>query len=277
MLRAGATPLPPQGWTGGPPVGVVPPPIAYGPPAAPPVAAGAGRPLRIEGRLDAAQSRWLWLVKWLLLIPHFIVLAGLYVAGIVLTVIAFFAILFTGRYPRSIFDFNVGVLRWTWRVGFYGYSALGTDHYPPFTFGAASDYPATLEVDYPEHLSRGLVLVKSWLLAIPHYMIVALLVGGSTLAVRGAYTATVPYSGLITLLVLFAGVAILFTRRYPAGIFDLVVGLNRWVFRVLVYVLLLRDEYPPFRLDIGGQEPPATSRTAMPEPPPLGHAQPRPI
>ena len=181
-------------------------------------------------------------------------LVCLYVAAFVLTVVAFFAILFTGRYPRSIFDFNVAVLRWSWRVGFYGYSALGTDRYPPFTFDAAADYPATLEVAYPEHLSRGLVLVKWWLLAIPHYLIVALLVGGTTLAVRSAYAATVPYSGLITLLVLIAAVAVLFTKRYPVGIFDLVMGLNRWVYRVLVYVLLLRDEYPPFRLDMGGSE-----------------------
>ena len=199
----------------------------------------------------------MWLAKWFLLIPHFIVLACLYVAASVLTVIAFFAILFTGRYPRSIFDFNVGVLRWSWRVGFYGLQRTGYRSVSAIHVPRRVRLPATLEVDYPKHLSRGLVLVKSWLLAIPHYLIVALLVGGTTLVVRGAYTATIPYSGLITLLVLFAGIAILFTKRYPVGIFDLVVGLNRWVYRVLVYVLLLRDEYPPFRLDTGGQEPSA--------------------
>ncbi len=144
----------PETWVGGTPGGTMrPTPAAF--PSPPPVASAAGHPLRIEGRLDASPSRWLWLIKWLLLIPHFVVLACLYVAAIVLTVVAFFAILFTGRYPRSIFNFNVAVLRWSWRVSFYGYSALGTDRYPPFTFGAASDYPATLEVDYPEHLSRG--------------------------------------------------------------------------------------------------------------------------
>ena len=136
-------------------------------------------PVRLDAALDDPLSPWLWLVKWILAIPHYFVLIFLWIAFGILTFIAGIAILFTGRYPRGIFDFNVGVMRWTWRVVFYsGTGGLGTDRYPPFTLGPEPDYPATLEVAYPDKLSHGLVLVKWWLLAIPHFLVLVFIVGG---------------------------------------------------------------------------------------------------
>ena len=229
---------------------------------------GAKYPLQIEGQLDSPISRWLWLVKWVLLIPHFVALLFLGIEFILGTIVAFFGILFTGRHPLGIFDFKVGVMRWGWRVTFYGYSALGTDRYPPFTLADVPDYPARLDIEYPAELSRGLVLVKWWLLALPHYLIVSVFAGGA-LSVTGAdgEWAWISGSGLIGLLVLIAGVVLLFTGRYPTGIFDFVMGMNRWVNRVVAYAALMTDAYPPFRLDTGAEEPTRTTTGAVgPEP-----------
>lgn len=222
-------------------------------------------PVRVDATLDDQLSRWLWLVKWILAIPHFVVLVFLWLAFVVMSLVAFVAILFTGRYPRAIFDFNVGVLRWSWRVTYYACGGLGTDHYPPFSLREDPDYPAHLEIEYPEHLSRGLVLVKWWLLAIPHYLVLGLFVGGGW-AVADSSHSPVTGGGLIGLLVLVAAIVLLFTGRYPRGVFDLVLGLNRWVLRVWAYAGLMTDEYPPFRLDLGGTDP-GTSALTLTGPP----------
>ncbi|MFF3907770.1 DUF4389 domain-containing protein [Streptomyces sp. NPDC001848] len=171
------------------------------------------------------------------------------------SVVAFFTILFTGRYPRILFAFTTGVLRWSWRVGYYYFGALGTDRYPPFSLGAVPGYPARLEIAHPERLSRGLVLVKSWLLLLPHYLFLALV----PLALRLAEW----WGGLIWLLAVIAavvsslvgpGTMLLFTGRYPRHMFDTIVGVDRWILRVAAYAALMTDEYPPLRFDRGGTE-----------------------
>lgn len=235
-------------------------------------------PVRVDASLDPSLSRGLWLVKWLLLLPHFVVLALLWLAFIMISVVAFFAILVVGNYPRPLFDFNVGVLRWTWRVHYYGYGALGTDRYPPFTLADVPDYPAHLDIPYPARLSRGLVLVKWWFLAIPQYLVLSVFLGGGIWLSTGWWadgsgrTDGWAFGGLIGLLVIVAGLVLLFTGRYPAPIYDFVLGMDRWALRVAAYVALMTDTYPPFRLDMGGTDPgsgpPVPSATA----PPVGAA-----
>lgn len=220
-------------------------------------------PITVTGYQDPDLSRGLWLIKWLLALPHWIILAVLWLVYAVVTVIAFFAILVTGRYPRALFDLNVGILRWSWRVGFYATSAIGTDRYPPFTL-QRTEYPADLDVAYPERLSRGLVLVKWWLLALPQLIVVVILAGSYG---GGEDGTAVWVGGLIGALTFAAGLLLLFTGRYPTPLFDLNVGLNRWVYRVVAYVTLMTDDYPPFRLDQGPTEPGAQP-ALPPEPTP---------
>ena len=100
----------------------------------------------------------------------------------------------------------------------------------------STDYPADLTVEYPQRLHRGLPLIK-WLLALPHYLVVSILQGGEG------------YGGLNGLLVFFAGVVLLFKGSYHPDIFKLVIGINRWAYRVTGYVVLMTDRYPPFRLE----------------------------
>lgn len=195
--------------------------------------------IHLRGELSKPPSRVLWLLKWLLAVPHIVILAFLTVAVVFVTIIAFFAIIFTGRYPRKFFNFVVGVFRWWWRVEFYALSVLGTDKYPPFSLKPRDDYPADLHIDYPKKLKQWFPLVK-WFLAVPHYFVLIAFVGYSQESTN--------LPGLGPILILIALIVLLFTGRYLKDIFRLVMGINRWGYRVSAYVFLLRDEYPHFRL-----------------------------
>src|SRR5579875_305860 len=192
-------------------------------------------PVRVRGGIDAP-SRWLWLFKWCVLaVPHYPILILLYLVYLLLTVVAGVAVLFTGRYPRPIFDFNVGVLRWSWRVMNYRFPMNSTDKYPPFTLASRPDYPGDLEVDYRHRLKRGGVLVKWWLLGLPQILVCWAM------------------EPLLQLVCVIAPVWLLFTGTVPQGMFDFLMGMVRWRYRVAVYVSLMRDEYPPFRMDLGSR------------------------
>lgn len=170
-------------------------------------------------------SRLLIFVKWLLLLPHLLVLWVLQIVVSIVSFIAFFAILITGRYPKELWDISLSILRWHVRVSVY--AALMRDEYPPF---GDQSYPIRLEMVYPTRLSRWKIFVK-WLLIIPHT--VALWVLGIL-------------SGLATVIAWFA---ILITGEYPRTLFDFNVGVLRWSTRVSIYVLLMSDVYPPFMLE----------------------------
>ncbi|MET0422768.1 MAG: DUF4389 domain-containing protein [Actinoplanes sp.] len=235
-------------------------------------------PVQVHAQHDPHLSRWLWLVKWLLLIPHYVVLLGLWIAFVVVTLVAYVAVLFTGRYPPAIFAFNVGVLRWSWRVNYYGYQALGTDRYPPFTLADVAGYPARLQIDPPARLPRWLPLV-AWLFALPHLLLVAALTGPATWQFQDDAGSSVPL-GAVSLGLLIAGVSLLVTGRHPRGLYDLLLGIARWSIRTIAYLALLTGQYPPFRLDQGDDEPdpgptgPVHAQT--PQPAEAGRPQPNP-
>ena len=194
------------------------------------MAASSAYPVELVGEYQERVNRFLWLIKWILVIPHFVMLLLLSIPTIVTTPLAWLAVIITGRYPSFLWSYHVGLLRWGWRVNFYSYSAGNTDQYPPFSSASSDSYPADLIIEYPESSSR-LTGFFRWLLVIPHWIIVYFL------------------SAITNILVLIVLVLLLFTGRYSQSFFDIIMGLNRWIYRVSAYGWLLVDDYPPFSFD----------------------------
>ena len=198
-------------------------------PTPPPPSMPAGYPVRAEAQRQERYHRFLPLVKWLLALPHYIVLLFLLIGVFFAKIVAFFAVLFTGRYPEGVFDFVTGVLRWGWRVT--AYVSLLTDRYPPFSLDSEGDYPAQLEIDYPSAgVDRWRPLVH-WLLVIPYAFLAGILVS---------------VAGFVAFIGVFV---ILFTEELPEGMFSLILIPYRWQQRATAYGMFLVTRYPPFEWD----------------------------
>jgi hypothetical protein len=182
-------------------------------------------PVRFEIAYPPELNRWLPLVKWLLAVPHYIALFFVGIGAFFVLVFAWFAVLFTGRFPRGAFDYLVGTFRWGNRVAAYLF--LMTDAYPPFSLADDPGYPVRISIDYPEHMARWRPLV-AWILAYP-YVIVAGVLG--------------MLSGVMSFVSFFT---ILFTKQIPRGIFELMVPGLRWSVRGHAYSLFMVDRYPPW-------------------------------
>jgi hypothetical protein len=190
-------------------------------------AASAPYPVRLDVKYPEELSK-LTFVKWILLIPHAIILYALNIVWAVLSVIAFFSILFTGKYPEGLFNFNYGIVRWQANVT--AYFDLLSDEYPPFSFDAGAYAPVSLEIDTPSNLQQFAPLYK-WILAIPHFIILYFL-------------------GIIAFFaVIYAGIMVLVNGKYPEGVYKFVVGVQRWSLRATTYAFFMHDQYPPFSMD----------------------------
>jgi len=186
----------------------------------------ASYPVRFDVQYPESMSRQTFL-KWILGIPHLIIVGALnYVWG-ALSLVAFFAILFTGKYPEGLFNFNKGIMRW--QANQTAYYDLLRDEYPPFSMDPGL-YPVTFDIDTPENLQRWAPLYK-WILAIPHFIILGVL-------------------GFISFfVVIYGGIMVLTSGKYPEGAFKFVVGVQRWSLRTTTYAFFMQDQYPPFSLD----------------------------
>ena len=196
------------------------------------MAMAAAYPAQLELDADVRIARWRPLVQWLLAIPHLVVAAALSWLRGILIFISFFTVLFTKEIPRPLYDLIVMTLRYEWRAA--SYAMFLHEDYPPFDFEPTAvdngaEPHARVTVTYPDDLNRWLPLVK-WLLAFPHYVVLALLLIAAV------------FAGLV------AFFAVIITGAFPLGLRDFLVGVSRYNLRLQAYVGLLTDRYPPFSL-----------------------------
>ncbi len=185
-------------------------------------------PIALAADGPAPQSRLTVFFRIFMVIPHIIVLYALGIAQQVITLIAWFAILFTGKYPAGMYGFSAGVLRWQGRVNAYIYLLTGV--YPPFSLDEMYDYPVRIGVMTQTDNRNRLTTFFRLFMIIPH-IIVLYLVGLA--------------AGIVWIISWFAA---LITGSVPEGMHNFLVGVQRWSTRVGGYTALLTDEYPPFSL-----------------------------
>ncbi len=170
---------------------------------------------------------------WLyIFLPHGFILIFVTLWSQILKIIAFWAILFTGKYPKNLFDFQVGLIRWTLRLKARVYNI--SDGYPAFGIKGTDEH-TSFDVEYPEKVSIALMLVRfffGWLYVyIPHLFI---------LIFRSLF---------VNILIIIAWIAVLFTGNYPKIFHDWVVGQLRWPTRISLYMSYMTDIYPAFTGD----------------------------
>lgn len=211
-----------------PPEPPAPPPPPAGEPAATGPPPGELYPVRLSATRQEEYNRFLPLVKWLLALPHYVVLFFLGIGALFAMLIAFFAVLITGRYPEGLWTYVTGVHRWAMRVT--GYVFLLTDEYPPFSLDDDPSYPIRVEWDYPEHVNRWRPLIQ-WLLVFPYAIVAGILFY------------------LAEIVALIGIIVILFTKNLPEGMFKLILNPMQWQVRANSYAGWVVTKYPPFEWD----------------------------
>lgn len=197
-------------------------------PAVPAAATSSGYPVNIEMDHQDEYSRFLPIVKWLLLIPQYFVYFFVVIGAMFVAFAAFFAVLFTAKYPRGMWDYMVGVQRWGLRINAYAYFA--TDKYPPFSLQETPEDTVRLHAEYPEHVERWRSLF-AWLVGIPYFIVAyVVIIIGQICSFFGFFT-------------------ILFTKKLPVGLFDMIRKAMLWSTRAGFYMYFMSTVYPPFDWD----------------------------